>query len=208
MDDDDYPVTWLVDLAARGDERAWREIVSRYTPLLAGVIGRFRLPVAEAQDVAQTVWLLLLEHLGALREPRALPVWIITTAKRECMHCLSRRRRMVPFDPQDPSWVAATAEDTEPEADLVRAERHEALLAGLAELPPRQRELLVLLMADPPLSYDTIHQRTGIAIGSIGPTRSRALERLRRTAPVTRCLADSAAMPTASDRAAGAAEER
>jgi len=188
MDDDDYSVTLLVDLAARGDEQAWREIVSRYTPLLAGVIGRFWLPVAEAQDVAQTVWLRLLEHLGALREPEALPMWIITTAKRECMHCLSRQRRMVPLDPQDPSWLAA-AEDTEPEADLVRAERHEALLAGLAELPPRQHELLVLLMADPPLSYDTIHQRTGIAIGSIGPTRSRALERLRRTAPVTRYLA-------------------
>jgi RNA polymerase sigma factor (sigma-70 family) len=115
-------------------------------------------------------------------------MWIITTAKRECMHCLSRQRRMLPLDPQDPSWLAATADDNEPGADLDRAERHEALLAGLAELPPRQRELLVLLMADPPLSYDTIHQRTGIAIGSIGPTRSRALERLRGTAPVTRYL--------------------
>jgi RNA polymerase sigma factor (sigma-70 family) len=188
MDNDDCPITWLVDLAARGDEWAWREIVSRYTPLLAGVIGSFRLPVAEAQDVAQTVWLRLLEHLAGLREPQALPMWIITTAKRECMHCLSRQRRMVPLDPQDPSWLAATADDNEPGADLDRAERHEALLAGLAELPPRQRELLVLLMADPPLSYDTIHQRTGIAIGSIGPTRSRALERLRGTAPVTRYL--------------------
>lgn len=203
MDDGDYPITWLVDAAARGDERAWQEIVHRYAPLLASVIGRFRLTTAEAQDVAQTVWLRLVEHLGSLREPRALPMWIITTGKRESMRCVSGQRRIVPLDPRDPSWQATPAEDAEPDADLVRAERHEALLAGLAELPARQRELLRLLMADPPLSYDAISQRTGIAVGSIGPTRNRALERLRRTAAVTRYLADAAARPVVPDRAAG-----
>lgn len=214
MYDGDYPVTLLVDAAARGDERAWREIVDRYTPLLGGVIGRFRLTRAEAQDVAQTVWLHLVEHLGALREPRALPMWIITTSKRESMRCVSGQQRVVPFDPQDPSWLATKAEDAEPEAELVRAERHEALLAGLAELPARQRELLRLLMADPPLSYEVISQRTGIAVGSIGPTRSRALERLRQTAAVIRQLADVAAMPVVPDgpadrgRAAGRESDR
>jgi RNA polymerase sigma factor (sigma-70 family) len=207
MGDGDYPVTRLVKLAAQGDEWAWREIVSRYTPLLASVISHYRLTAAEAQDVAQTVWLRLIEHLGTLREPEALPMWIITTSKRESTHCLSGQRRIVPLDPQDPLWLAATAEESEPEADLIRAERHQALLAGLAELPARQRELLLLLLADPPFSYEAIRQRTGLAIGSIGPTRNRALERLRQTAAVTRYRADDAAMP-APDRAVGRAEER
>lgn len=181
MDDGDFPITWLVDAAATGDERAWREIVDRYAPLLASVIRRFRLTTAETQDVAQTVWLRLVEHLGSLREPRALPKWIITTGKRECLRYLSSRQRTVPYDPLDPSWSAAPAEDDEPVAELLRAERHEALLAGMAELPARQRELLLLLVADPPLSYAQISQRTGIPPGSIGPTRGRALERLRQT---------------------------
>jgi RNA polymerase sigma factor (sigma-70 family) len=181
MDDGDYPITSLVDAAAAGDEHAWHEIVDRYTPLLGGVVRRYRLTAAETQDVAQTVWLRLVEHLSGLREPRALPMWIITTGKRESLRCLSDRRRTVPYDPLDPSWLPFSAEDPEPEAELLRADRHEALLAGLAELPVRQRELLLLLVADPPLTYAQITQRTGIPTGSIGPTRRRALDRLRQT---------------------------
>ncbi|MBV9446826.1 MAG: sigma-70 family RNA polymerase sigma factor [Streptosporangiaceae bacterium] len=184
MDHGDNPVSWLVDAAGSGNERAWQEIVDRYAPLLASVIGRFRLTPAERQDIAQTVWLRLVEHLGSLREPRALPMWIITTGRRECMRCLSEQRRAVPRDPLDPSWLTTPAEEAEPAGELMRAERHEALLAGLAELPSRQRDLLLLLMEDPPLSYAQISERTGIAPGSIGPTRARALERLRHCAVV------------------------
>jgi RNA polymerase sigma factor (sigma-70 family) len=184
MDDGDldHQVTWLVKAAASGDEVAWHAIVDRYAPLLASVIGRFRLSTVETQDVAQTVWLRLVEHLTALREPRALPMWIITTTKNECLRCLSDRRRSVLHDPLDPAWQVTPAEDTEPAADLLRAERHALLLAGLAELPARQRDLLLLLMEDPPLSYAQITQRTGMAHGSIGPTRDRAIERLRQFA--------------------------
>jgi len=133
------------------------------------VIRRYRLSTAESQDVAQTVWLRLVEHLSSLREPRALPMWMITTAKRESLRYLSDRRRTLLHDPLDPSWQATSAEDAEPDAELLRAERHEALLAGLAELPARQRELLLLLVEDPPLSYVQISRRTGIPVGSIGP---------------------------------------
>lgn len=83
MDDGDNPITSLVNAAAAGDEHAWRELVDRYTPLLGSVLRCFGLSTVESQDVAQTVWLRLVEHLGGLREPRALPTWIITTGKRE-----------------------------------------------------------------------------------------------------------------------------
>lgn len=202
MDDGEYPITSLVDAAAAGDERAWHEIVDRYAPLLASVIRRFRLTTAEAQDVAQTVWLRLVEHLGSLREPRALPMWIITTAKRESLRYLAGRRQTLPYDPLDPSWLATSAEDADADAELLRAERHEALLAGLAELPARQRDLLLLLVEDPPLSYAHISQRTGIPVGSIGPTRGRALERLRRTFAVRDHLTDPARGSVVSDGAA------
>jgi RNA polymerase sigma factor (sigma-70 family) len=202
MDDGDYPITSLVDAAAAGDEHAWHEIVDRYAPLLASVIRRFRLTTAETQDVAQTVWLRLVEHLSSLREPRALPMWLITTAKRESLRYLSDRRRTLPYDPLDPSWLATSAEDAEPDAELLRAERHEALLAGLAELPARQRELLLLLVEDPPLSYAEISRRTGVPVGSIGPTRGRALERLRQTLAVRDHVTGPVRVPVLSDGAA------
>jgi DNA-directed RNA polymerase specialized sigma24 family protein len=130
-------------------------------------------------------------------------MWIITTSKRESLRCLPSRRRTVPYDPLDPSWAATPAEHGEPVAELLRAERHEVLLAGLAELSARHRELLLLLMEDPPLSYAQISELTGIATGSIGPTRGRALERLRQTAAVSHHLAGPARVPVVPDGAAG-----
>jgi RNA polymerase sigma factor (sigma-70 family) len=193
MDDEESPVTFLVTAAADGNAEAWHELVDRYSPLLVSVIRRFRLSPSATEDVAQTVWLRMVEHLGALREPRALPMWITTTGKREALRHLYAERRSTPHDPLESGWTARTGAEagSDPDAELLRAERHEALLAGLAELPSRQRELLLLLVADPPPSYAEISRRTGIPVGSIGPTRARALERLRRTSPIRAHLASS-----------------
>jgi len=92
-------------------------------------------------------------------------------------------------DPLNADQPPVAVEVPDPDEALVRSERHQVLLAGLAELPSRQRELLLLLMTDPQPSYDEIRRRTGIPVGSIGPTRARALERLRRTPAVRRYVA-------------------
>ena len=180
MDDEISPIAGLVTAASRGDQEAWRELVARYSPLLVNVIRRFGLSRAETEDVAQTVWLRMVEHLGDLREPHALPKWLITTGRREAMRHLSSGRRDWPHDPQLDGWPSVLVDDDPAEA-LDRAERHQALLAGLAALPSRQRELLIMLMVDPPLPYATIGERLRIPVGSIGPTRARAIERLRQT---------------------------
>ena len=182
--DDDCPLAALVVAATAGDHRAWHELVDRYAPLLVSVIRRFRFPPNETDDVAQTVWLRLIEHLDDLKEPRALPQWIITTGRREALRHLSTRGRSVPHDPLEATWSAQQIERIEPDDELLRAERHAALLAGMAELPNRQRLLLQLFVEDPPLSYSEISVRTGIPVGSIGPTRARALDRLRATQPI------------------------
>jgi RNA polymerase sigma factor (sigma-70 family) len=174
------PIPALVEHAAHGDQEAWSELVTRFSPLLVGVIRRFRLSPAEADDVAQTVWLRLVEHLGQLREPRALPMWIVTTARREALRQLAGLRRDTLWDPLSAPPPGSSTDD-DVDGGLLRQERHEALLAGLAELPDRHRRLLLLLVQDPPLSYGEISRRIGVPLGSIGPTRSRALDRLRRT---------------------------
>ncbi|MCZ2860659.1 RNA polymerase sigma factor [Blastococcus sp. VKM Ac-2987] len=176
--DDDGPVGELVAGAAAGDVECWNRLVQRYTPLLLSVVRRFRLDGSDADDVVQTVWLRLVEQLGRIREAQALPGWIATTARHECLHVLDGRRRVAPTDLADQAWPDGGG-DPPVDTDLLAAERHEALLAAMAALPERQRALLLLLLHDPPLPYEEISRRLGIPVGSIGPTRARALDRVR-----------------------------
>jgi len=174
-------VSSLVERARDGDQSAWDSLVERYLPLVCGTIARTGLYGAEAEDVNQTVWLRLVEHLDSLREARALPMWIITTGRREAWRYLSTGRRIQPRDPADLDWVSDPTTDATPEDRLVRSERQQALLAGLAELSPRDRELMLMFLEDPSPSYAEISRRTGMPVGGIGPTRARVLEKLRRT---------------------------
>lgn len=178
------PVEELVAAAGRGDEQAWSVLVARYTPLVWAVVNRFRLDRADAADVNQTVWLRLVEHLHRLREPAALPMWIAKTARHECVRVLRTSSRTRSFDPLDGAgegWWAAAAlvEDAAVDDELLRAERQQALRDGFAQLPPRCRELLALLLREPPISYEQVGTQLGIPVGSVGPTRGRCLHKLR-----------------------------
>lgn len=185
MDDSELTVTDLVLAAAAGDQTAWNSLVVRFTPLVLSVVHRYRLGEQDAADVSQTLWLRLVQHLPQLRQPAALPGWIVTTAGNECLRVIRIRQRTASFDPlveppRNRGTVSQIVAD-EIDEDLLADERHAALLAAFAELPDKHRELLLLLLADPPLSYAEISERLGMAIGGIGPTRARALERLRRS---------------------------
>ncbi|MBU2693754.1 hypothetical protein CCO04_01520 [Pimelobacter sp. 30-1] len=170
----------LVPAAREGDQHAWDTIVDRFLPLVEAIVRRHRLTEADGDDVSQTVWLRLVEHLGDLREPDALPGWIRTTTRNECLRLLAARGRVRPVDPQDDAGLDAVTEDTT-DAGLLDAERVHVLAEALAELPAARRELLLLLLADPPVAYEEISRLLGMPIGSIGPTRARALDQLRRT---------------------------
>jgi RNA polymerase sigma factor (sigma-70 family) len=173
-------VTILVAGAIAGDARAWEALVLRYSALLRTVVRHYRLSETDTNDVIRTVWLRMLEHLEELRRPGQLPAWLATTARRESLRLLAHRRRDVPLEADELSGSDERfVEDTA--SRLEQAERHEALRAGLSELPETQRQLLGLLLDDPPLPYSEISRRLGIPVGSIGPTRARAMERLRQT---------------------------
>ncbi|WP_328470608.1 sigma-70 family RNA polymerase sigma factor [Actinoplanes sp. NBC_00393] len=176
---DTSTVTALVAAAGEGDAGAWKALVERYAPLVGSVIVRHRLYGADAEDVAQTVWLRLVEHLRDLREPRALPMWLITISRNECVRVLKAGKRLRPVDPTLDGETLHVGEAAEPDQALLDGERHQRLLAAFAELSDRHRELLLLLTADPPIPYTEISRRLGVPVGSIGPTRARALRRLR-----------------------------
>ncbi len=180
------PLPALVSQAREGDQSAWNAIVGRYLPLVCGLARRYRLSEADGDDVCQTVWLRLVEKLGDIREPAALPGWIATTTRNECLRVIAGRKRMTPVDPVESSTLAGVTDDLAG-ADLVAAEERQALRDGLASLPDDRRELLLILLTDPPIPYADISERLGIPVGSIGPTRARALEQLRNT-PALRAL--------------------
>src|SRR5690349_6704989 len=90
----------LVRAARAGDAAAWDALVDRYLPLVTAVIRRLRLSAADADDVNQTVWLRLVEHLDTLREPKALPGWLATTARNEGLRAIRRKGRDLPVDPE------------------------------------------------------------------------------------------------------------
>ena len=138
----------LVEAARAGDAAAWDALVDRYLPLVTAVIRRLRLSPADADDVNQTVWLRLVEHLDRLREPRALPGWLATTARNEGLRQIRRRDRDLPVDPGGTTFD--TAEDSDPGEALVEDLKSHALREAMLELPEKRRELLLMLLADPP----------------------------------------------------------
>jgi RNA polymerase sigma factor (sigma-70 family) len=172
----DASLPHLVAEAKLGDEEAWAELISRHARLVWSVARAHRLDAADAADVAQATWVSLLEHLDTIREPAAVGGWIATTARRECLRLLQRAERVV-CSAQAPEMVDI---GPGPDARLLISERDAALWAAFARLSARDRALLRMLAADPAPSYQEIGAALGMPIGSIGPTRARALERLRR----------------------------
>jgi len=183
-------LTTLIAAAAAQDQRAWATLIRRFTPLVYSVVSRYRLSRNNADDVVQTVWMRALENLGSIREPKAFPGWIITISRHEALRVVTTDRFTDLIDPlsdsdrndRDRSSVH-TVEDV-----VLRAEQRRALRDGLNALQPEHRELLLLLHADPRVSYQEISMRLGIPKGSIGPTRARCLQKLRATTPVRTLL--------------------
>ena len=170
----------LVTRAGKGDQHAWDALVERYIPLIWSICRRHRLGDADAEDVGQSVWLQLVQQLHSIRDPAALPGWLATTARRECLRVLCAARGPLVAGhgltaETIPDEQAATAEH-----QLLAAERHAALREAFGDLPPSGRRLILLLLQNPPLTYAEISARLGIPVGSIGPTRRRYLDKLHR----------------------------
>ena len=177
---DDPTVVALVTRAAGGDPTAWDEIVERYAPLVWSICARFQLSSHDREDVGQNVWLLLVEQLGKLREPAALPGWIATTTYRECLRVVTAARKSERLG-TGLDDALQFVDNTMIDEEILMAERNAALRAAFAELPTRCQQLLAMLTSDPPCSYAEISDKLQIPVGSIGPQRARCLERLRRS---------------------------
>ena len=168
-------LTRLVASAAKGDDLAWSALVDRFSGLVWHVVRGFRLPDAVAEDAYQTTWLRLTEHLERIREPESLAGWLARTARNECLRTIRLQERETPTsdtpDPTDPGPEVDTA--------VMDEVRDTVIWRAFATLSDACKQLLRLLMADPPVPYETISEMLDMPIGSIGPTRARCLQKLR-----------------------------
>jgi RNA polymerase sigma factor (sigma-70 family) len=196
---DDVSVTDLVTRAGTGDKQAWDALVERYAPLVWAICRRYRLSATDAQDAGQCVWLHLVEQLGSLRDPAALPGWLATTTRRECARVLRAAHHPRAAALMPDAGSVADEHAGIPEQELLAAERHAALREALTCLPPRGQQLIALLTCDPPVSYAQIGAALGIPVGSIGPLRSRYLHKLR-SYPAIAALINADAAPAADQR--------
>ena len=172
--------------AAAGDQSAWSELVRRLDSVLRGVARRYRLASADVDDVVQTTWLRAVDHVGRLNDPGAIAGWLVVTTRREAMRTLQRGVREVLTDD------TAGIDDPDPASPDVLAiarERRAALHGAVDRLSGRQRALLASMLVSPPPTYEQISSRLDMPVGSIGPTRDRALARLRDDPDLARAVA-------------------
>jgi RNA polymerase sigma factor (sigma-70 family) len=166
----------LVAAAGGGDDEAWNRLVTTFGPMVSAVISRYRLNQADAADAAQLTWIRLYEHIDRISDPDRIGAWLATTARRQCLRTLRTHGREALFGDDAPERASS---DPEPGARILAMERDAALRRSFCRLDARDQTLLGLLVASARPDYQAVSSTLDMPVGSIGPTRQRALGRLR-----------------------------
>jgi RNA polymerase sigma factor (sigma-70 family) len=172
----------LVDACRAGDEIAWGALIDKYKNLIFSIPVKYGFSRADAADIFQAVCLDLLTELPRLRNPTALPKWLMQTTAHRCW----RSRRQADRYSHDEEDVRRLEErptlpETAPEAILQEVEREQAVREAIAGLSPRCRQMVEMLFYEtPPRPYEQVAASLGVATGSVGFLRLRCLRQLRR----------------------------
>lgn len=168
----------LVAQCLSGDEQAWSDLIDRYSRLIFSIPLRQGLSREEAADIFQAVCLELVAELPKLRDPKALPAWLIRTTARKGVRWKRRNERYVPDDNETAS--AEPDGDDLPDALIEQTQRTQALRDGIEGLSERCRTMIQMLFFESPArSYRDVAGTLGVALGSIGFLRSKCLDKLR-----------------------------
>jgi RNA polymerase sigma factor (sigma-70 family) len=171
--------TRLVKECLAGNEDAWSLLIDKYKALIYSIPVKYGLSQPEAADVFQATCMELLVRLAELREPRALPKWLMQVAHHECYRLKRLNQRVVSRDaepdlpePETPALAESLVQQTQEEQMLREA---------MSVLSPQCRRLVALLFFETPSRpYAEVAEELGLAVGSIGFTRQKCIERLRR----------------------------
>ncbi|SRR5258706_1737989 len=172
--------TRLVKECLAGNEEAWALLIDKYKALIYSIPVKYGLPPHEAADVFQSTCMELLTHLAELREPKALPNWLIQVAHHKCHRVKLQAQRLVSRDAEpdlpEPETPAMA------ESLVLQTQEEQMLREAMRSLTPQCRRLVELLFFEtPPRPYAAVAAELGLALGSIGFTRQKCIERLRRS---------------------------
>ncbi len=172
----------LVRKCKAGDSASWSVLIDRFQSLVWSSIYRVGLRNEDAEDTFQKVFLILYKHLDRIDSALALPKWLATTAAREAirLHRQNRDKSAVSFDAIENLDEMLANEEATVEEVTVAAIQSGAIRRVMSQLPGKCPELLSMLYSESESSYEEIKTKLEIPSGSIGPTRSRCIERLRK----------------------------
>lgn len=160
-----------------GNTMTWDGILRRYGKLVSAIVRSFRLQDADTLDAIQMTWLRLAENAHSIQFPERLGGWLATTARRECLHILCQAKHTPDLIDVLSETLADSSEG--PEQHVIDVDTKRTLLKLVDELSPRRQMLLRMLFADESLPYAEVSRVSGIPLGGIGPTRTRALRQLQ-----------------------------
>src|SRR5437588_5557151 len=170
--------TQLVKECLAGNEEAWSLLIEKYKALIYSIPVKYGLPPQEAADVFQATCTELLVRLPELREPRALPKWLMQVAHHESYRWKRQNQRTVSRDAEADLPEPATPAIAE--SLFQQTQEEQMLREAMAVLTPQCRRLVELLFFETPSRpYTEVAAELGLAVGSIGFTRQKCLERLR-----------------------------
>jgi RNA polymerase sigma factor (sigma-70 family) len=170
----------LVRACLKGDQEAWAALIDKYKNLIYSIPIKLEI-YEDAADIFQAVCLDLLSELPRLREPRALPKWLMQTCYHKCLHQRRSADRRVSVSDEHLERLAGESAAALPQELLVQLEREQKLREVMAKLPERCRRMIHLLFFEtPPRPYQEVARELGLATGSIGFIRGRCLTRLRK----------------------------
>ena len=177
----------LVAGCLRGEAKSWEALVRRYQRLVFTVVRRTGMDEHMAADVFQTVFSRLFTHLPRIADPARLQAWIVTTAKREALLQRRRGERTVSMTDEGDAGGEAHEWDVADSAPLAEdaldeMQQMERVRRALERLDPRCQSLMGMLFndEDTPVGYGEMADKLNMAVGSIGPTRARCLDKLRQ----------------------------
>lgn len=161
----------LIERCIQGEQEAWKDLVARYERLVYSVAYVTCPRGEDVSDIFQQVWLELYQQLDDLRNVQALPAWLITVTRRRAYALLRARHGSEPLDEE----MAAV------DVSLIHIEHEHMIERALSQLPDRCRKLIGLLYFDSnEPSYSQIARNMDMPEASIGPTRARCLEKMRK----------------------------
>jgi RNA polymerase sigma factor (sigma-70 family) len=170
--------SYLIEQCKQGNESAWSHLVDKYKNLIFSIPIQYGFSEEDSADLFQAVCMDLLAELPRLREPKALPAWLIQVARNKCFHrkqSLQRTnvQRIDDFDPP-------AASIGEPDNLVAHLQQEQLLREAMTELSPQCRQLVqMLFFENPPRPYEQVAKELKLAQGSIGFTRRNCLEKLK-----------------------------